>query len=182
MDYAQLCAAVRAGKSFKYLFFWGHKPQADGGLATTCFSQWFEYSFAVDGVHYPTAEHYMMAEKARLFGDSATLAKILAAASPGEAKKLGRSVTPWDQERWSERRFDIVVRGNLAKFASGAMRDFLLGTGERVIVEASPRDRIWGIGMGAKNPKAGDPHEWRGLNLLGFALMEARQRLRSGAA
>ena len=73
---------------------------------------------------------------------------------------------------------DIVVAGNLAKFEQNvALERYLLGTGDAVLVEASPRDRIWGIGMGASNPDAQNPERWRGGNLLGFALMEVRARL-----
>lgn len=79
---------------------------------------------------------------------------------------------------WDAQCFGIVVDGNVAKFGQDpALRDFLLGTGGRVLVEASPRDRIWGIGIGASNPDAEHPARWRGTNLLGFALMEARARL-----
>jgi ribA/ribD-fused uncharacterized protein len=174
----QLRDAVRAGQRFKYLCFWGHQPQADGSIGPTCLSQWFVAPFTVDDVPYPTAEHFMMAEKARLFGDSHTLERILGAASPGEAKKLGRAVTPWDQDTWAAHRSAIVVRASVGKFRDNApLREFLVRTGDRVLVEASPRDRIWGIGMGKNNPSAENPLEWRGSNLLGFALMEARAQL-----
>lgn len=178
MQLQQLQDAVRAGQRFKYLCFWGHQPRADGSIGPTCLSQWFEAPFTVDGVAYPTAEHFMMAEKARLFGDLAACDRVLAAATAGEAKKIGREVTPWDQDTWAAHRFDIVVRASVGKFASNApLRAFLLGTKDRVLVEASPRDRIWGIGMGKNNPSAENPLEWRGLNLLGFALMEARAQI-----
>lgn len=108
---------------------------------------------------------------------------ILGAASPAEAKKLGRLVRGFDQARWNAERFGIVVEGSVHKFGQDpALRDFLLGTANRVLVEASPRDLIWGIGLGAANEAAGDPRRWRGRNLLGFALMEARERLAADAA
>lgn len=120
----------------------------------------------------------MMAEKARLFGDLATRKRVLAASTPGEAKQLGREVTPWNQDTWAAHRFEIVVRASVGKFASNApLRAFLLATGDRVLVEASPRDRIWGIGMAKNDPSAENPLEWHGLNLLGFALMQARAQL-----
>ena len=120
----------------------------------------------------------MMAEKARLFGDEATLAKVLAAPTPNDAKSLGRRVTGYDDARWAARRFDAVVEGNRAKFAqAGRLRGFLLGTGAAVLVEASPVDAVWGIGLAADDPRAGDPRQWQGLNLLGFALMVVRDRL-----
>lgn len=175
----QLVEALRGGERARYLCFWGHQPLASGEIGKPCLSQWWASSFTVDGDTFATAEHFMMAEKARLFGDEETRARILTASNPGAAKKLGREVQGFDDARWVEARFDIVVRANEAKFAQhSALREFLLGTGDRVLVEASPRDRIWGIGLGASNPLAEDPEQWQGLNLLGFALMEARAMLR----
>ena len=180
MNREELAVAVRAGRRFEYLFFWGHTPRADGEVDASCLSQWYPASFVVEGVRYLTAEHFMMAEKARLFGDLKKLAAILEAATPRDAKALGRKVSPFDQTLWNDRCVDVVVRGNVAKFgADERLRSFLLSTGEKVLVEASPRDTVWGIGLGRDNPKARDPSQWRGRNLLGFALMEARTRLRS---
>lgn len=170
---------TRAGGRPKYIFFWGHTPKAGEAVGKHVFSQWFEAPFTVDGATYLTAEHWMMAEKARLFGDRDALGRIIAARTPGEAKKLGREVRDFDDDAWNAARWEIVVRGNEAKFGQNPeLREYLLNTGDRVLVEASPRDRIWGIGMGAANPDAENPEAWRGLNLLGFALMEARARLR----
>lgn len=121
----------------------------------------------------------MMAEKARLFGDEVTRAEILKADGPKAAKQLGRSVKNFDDALWEEKRFEFVVEGNHAKFKQNPeLGSFLIGTGDKVLVEASPLDRIWGIGLGANAASATDPRQWRGLNLLGFALMEVRSRLR----
>jgi len=177
-----LIAAGDAGQTFKYVFFWGHTERDLDVVSAACLSQWYPSPFEADGVRYATAEHYMMAGKARLFGDDEMLEQILSAGSPAEAKKLGRKVRHFDHEAWTAACFDIVVAGNVAKFSADArLRDYLVGTGERVLVEASPRDRIWGIGMGKNNPAASNPREWRGKNLLGFALMKARRALRDGA-
>ncbi|MBS2015400.1 MAG: NADAR family protein [Deltaproteobacteria bacterium] len=168
-----------SGASVDFLFFWGHTPKAPGAVDASCLSQWFPCSFVVDGTTYPTAEHFMMAEKARLFRDDAALAAILACKTPAEAKALGRTVKGYDDQAWGRARSLAVVQGNVAKFGQNdAFRRFLLGTRDRVLVEASPRDRIWGIGMGASNPDARVPARWRGSNLLGFALMEARAKLK----
>jgi ribA/ribD-fused uncharacterized protein len=119
-----------------------------------------------------------MAEKARRFDDSLVLERIVQARTPGEAKKLGRSVRGFSDDAWEKHRSSIVVQANIAKFGQNpALREFLLATGNRVLVEASPRDRIWGIGLSAANPKSQDPSQWRGMNLLGFALMTAREHL-----
>jgi ribA/ribD-fused uncharacterized protein len=169
-----LRARFNAGERLKYVFFWGHQP-AKSGVTATCFSQWYSAPFVVDGERYPTAEHFMMAEKAALFGDGETRAKVLLAASPGAAKALGREVRGFDEARWVENRFSIVVRANSAKFSQNPeLGQFLQQTGSRVLVEASPVDRIWGIGLAQDDDKVNDPNAWLGLNLLGFALMHVR--------
>jgi ribA/ribD-fused uncharacterized protein len=181
MKYSQqnLINAINQGEIFKYISFWGHQPSHDGTITKTCFSQWWLSSFVVDEIEYKTAEHWMMAEKARLFGDAETLAKIIACQSPAEAKKLGREVQNFEVETWKEKCFDIVVQGNICKFSQNKdLKEFLLNTKERVIVEASPRDPIWGIGLGINNPNTENPENWRGTNLLGFALMEVRDSLK----
>ncbi|GAA1971630.1 NADAR family protein [Kitasatospora viridis] len=173
-----LLSLTTAGTRPKYLFFWGHRPQRDGSIGSGSLSQWWPAPFEVGGVRYASAEHWMMAGKARLSGDEEIVPRILAARSPAEAKKLGRLVRGFREEAWEAARFELVVEGNVAKFGQDpALRAYLLGTGNRVLVEASPVDRIWGIGLAAEDERAGDPARWRGLNLLGFALMAARERL-----
>ena len=174
-----LIRAVRSGARIRYLHFWGHRPRPDGRIGASCLSQWWPAPFTVDGVEYATAEHWMMAGKARLFEDAAAERAALAAAHPAEAKKAGRLVRGFDEAIWRRERFRIVVEGSVHKFgAHPELRGFLLGTGERVLVEASPVDRLWGIGLAADDEAAMDPERWRGPNLLGFALMEARELLR----
>lgn len=173
-----LIEQLESGAAPDLLLFWGHTPKRPDVVDASCLSQWFPRGFRLDGLHYPTAEHYMMAAKARLFGDEAALAKILEAGSPGEVKALGRAVANYDERAWEEHRFDAVVRGNVAKFGAHAdLGAYLRSTGAKVLVEAAPRDVVWGIGLGAANPAARDPRRWRGRNLLGFALMEARRQL-----
>lgn len=172
---ADLIEIIDHGATPEYLFFWGHTPKEDGRVDQSCFSNWFPAPFEIDGVRYATTEHYMMAAKAWLFSDDEFFDKIIAAATPKEAKALGRKVRGFTDEKWLENRFEIVVAGNLAKFTQNAdMGRFLVETGSTVLVEAAPRDRIWGIGMGRNNENAANPAQWRGLNLLGFALMEVR--------
>jgi ribA/ribD-fused uncharacterized protein len=179
-DIEALRKEVRKGWRPKYLFFWGHQPRPDGKLGNECLSQWWGALFMVEDVRYPTTEHFMMAEKARLFGDLVARERIIAAPNPDAAKRLGREVNNFNEQVWQQHRFAIVVQGNLAKFGqNAALRKYLLETGERVLVEASPVDRIWGIGMAANDSHAENPEKWRGLNLLGFALMEVRDRLRT---
>ncbi|MDX3586425.1 NADAR family protein [Streptomyces europaeiscabiei] len=176
-----LTKAVQSGARVKYLHFWGHRPRPDGRIGASCLSQWWPSPFTVDGVEYATAEHWMMASKARLFGDAEAERKAVAASSPAQAKKIGRLVRGFDDGVWQRERFAIVAEGSVHKFAAHAdLRTFLLGTGNRVLVEASPLDRVWGIGLAADDERAMDPARWRGPNLLGFALMAARERLLSG--
>lgn len=178
-----LIREVRAGSRIKYLHFWGHRPRPDGRIGPSCLSQWWPSPFVVDGVAYATAEHWMMTGKARLFGDAEAERRVLAAEHPAEAKKAGRLVRDFDEAVWARERFRLVVEGSVHKFAADAdLGMFLLGTGERVLVEASPVDRIWGIGLAADDEAASHPERWRGLNLLGFALMEARERLAGAGA
>ncbi|MBU2712743.1 NADAR family protein [Zooshikella harenae] len=173
----ELITALEADTNIKYLLFWGHQKPTSG-VNKSCLSQWFNASFTIDGIHYFTAEHYMMAEKARLFNDRKCHKKILAASHPGEAKRLGRGIVGFDERVWRDNRFDIVTNGNLAKFSQNpALQHYLLSTQPRVLVEASPVDRIWGIGLAADHPDASDPTHWQGDNLLGFALMVVRKHL-----
>ncbi|MEV4461590.1 NADAR family protein [Microbispora sp. NPDC049633] len=175
-------AAERDGRALRYLYFWGHRPARDGGVGPGCLSQWWPVTFTEDGHTFASAEHYMMAHKAWLFGDDRAAGQILAAGHPGEAKKLGRAVRGFDELVWDARRFDIVVRGSIAKFGQNPeLSRYLLATGGRVLVEASPYDRIWGIGLTAGDERAASPSTWQGLNLLGFALMAARDALGAGS-
>jgi len=174
-----LCDRVARGEAVDFCFFWDDTPRPDGQLSDAVFSQWWPAPMTVDGIEYPAAEHYMMAEKARLFGDAEARARILATPYPREAKQLGRGVRGFDKSSWVAARFDIVVRGNLAKFGQhDDLRAFLLDTDDRILVEAAPQDRIWGIGLTADDPRARQPSGWPGLNLLGFALMAVREGLR----
>ena len=177
-----LVASIQSGMAYQFVFFWGHTQKVEGVADRSCFSQWFERRFELAGTSYRSAEHWMMAQKARLFSDTEALRQILDAATPSEAKALGRAVHQYDDAAWAKRRFEAVVEGNLAKFGQHAdLRALLLATGDAVLVEAAPRDQVWGIGLGAANPKAADPASWRGQNLLGFALMAVRERLRAEA-
>jgi len=174
----QLLGFILDGGQPEYLMFWGHQPPPSGGPGKACLSQWWPVPFTADGAAYASAEHFMMAAKATLFGDAATAERIRAAPHPGAAKALGRQVRGFDEQRWAERRFSLVVTGNLAKFGQHPeLRDFLLGTGSTILVEASPLDRIWGSGLAADDEHAASPEDWPGLNLLGFALMEVRHQL-----
>ncbi|MBB4806961.1 ribA/ribD-fused uncharacterized protein [Chryseobacterium defluvii] len=164
-------------KETEFLFFWGHTAKDE--ITKSCFSQWFTCEFEENGISYKTAEHYMMAGKARLFDDDIICNEILKSNDPDMVKKLGRKVKNFDNQLWDEHKYEIVRKGNLLKFSQNQkLRDFLLSTENKILVEASPYDKVWGIGMLENNPKAENPLEWNGENLLGFALMEVRDELK----
>lgn len=120
----------------------------------------------------------MMAEKAKLFNDMEMREKILAAKHPKQAKDFGRLIRGFQEDIWLENRFNIVMRANQAKFSQNEeLKKFLMQTKNRVLVEASPVDKIWGIGMATDNKNVENPLYWKGLNLLGFALMAVRDEL-----
>ncbi|CCG99172.1 hypothetical protein FAES_1162 [Fibrella aestuarina BUZ 2] len=174
-----LVADFQRKKKLKFLFFWGHQPAKNGELTASCFSQWWASPFEVEGIRYATAEHWMMAQKAALFNDNDAFQRVIAAKSPGEAKQIGRQVRGFNDTIWNGRRYDLVMQGNKHKFSQHeTLKTFLLNTNDRVLVEASPVDRIWGIGLAASDERVTNPGQWQGLNLLGFALMDVRDQLR----
>ncbi|WP_330959246.1 NADAR family protein [Photobacterium sp. 53610] len=165
---------LRGGKP-EYVFFWGHqKPKS--GVSKSCFSQWYDASFEENGIQFRTAEHYMMYQKAVLFGDFAVAEKIIRCDLPNEVKKLGREVSGFDETLWNQNRLSIVVQANRLKFSQNPdLLAFLISTGDSILVEASPVDKVWGIGLAADDERAKDPAQWRGENLLGYALMLVRK-------
>lgn len=168
-------------ETFDYVFFWKETPEVEGRLDSSCLSQWWPATFKIGEQVFPTAEHFMMHSKAVLFKDEEIAKKILRTSSCKEVKALGREVRDFDSELWREHRFAIVLRGNLAKFSQNDdLKNYIFSTGETVIVEASPTDTIWGIGLDEAKARKLPPKDWRGLNLLGFALMRTRSLLVSG--
>ena len=171
---------ISQNENVKFLFFWGHRPSKNGQVTASCFSQWWEQDFTINGTRYRSAEHWMMAGKAELFNDVEMKEKILASKTPGEAKKWGRKVKGLKSDLWDNAKYQLVLEGNVAKFRQNpALKEFLLNTGNQVIVEASPVDPIWGIGLAASDEAAQFPERWKGENLLGFVLMETRDILRN---
>lgn len=154
----------------KFVFFWGN---AD------IYSNWHPAKFIHDSHSFANSEQAMMYEKAKLMGDTNSMAKILKTTNPKKVKELGRNVTPWVESKWVGHRLSIMIKVCLSKFKSDEyLRDQLLATGDRIIVEASPYDKIWGIGMREEDDGVENPKNWDGLNLLGEALMIVRDMLR----
>lgn len=168
----------RRKEKLKFLFFWGHTVKEE--VTKSCFSQWFPCQFEDNGIIYKTAEHFMMANKAKLFNDNETLEEILKSNSPNQAKNLGRKVKNFNHEIWDNNKYQIVKKANILKFSQNQdFKEFLLSTSDKIIVEASPYDKIWGIGMLESDENIKNPLLWNGENLLGFALMEVRDELRN---
>ena len=167
-----------AGENLEFLFFWGHTNKYDY-ITKSCLSQWYPAQFVIDSITYRCTEQWMMAEKARVFGDEYNRKKILEAKDPKEMKSLGRQVQNFNADVWNEKAREIVTKGNIAKFSQNPeLKTFLLNTGDMVLVEASPYDKIWGIGMGRDDASVKNPHNWKGTNWLGCCLMEARDAIK----
>lgn len=131
-------------------------------------SQWYPSKFVIEGVEYNCGEQYMMAEKARLFKDDDALDIIMGTDNPKIQKAAGRTVRNFNKHEWDENRKLIVYRANFAKFTqNSACLDWLLESIGTTLVEASPWDTIWGIGLSAKDPRAQSRETWQGTNDLG---------------
>lgn len=173
-----LLSQLEAEPRPKYIYFWGHQPNTTGEVTASCFSQWWPSAFEVDGERFATAEHWMMAAKAPLFGCEDLRSKILETEKPGAAKALGRQVSDFDQTVWEQHRYKIVVEGNVHKFRQHkALKTFLRNTHTRVLVEASPVDTVWGVGLAKDDERIEDPRQWQGDNLLSYALMSVRDMI-----
>jgi ribA/ribD-fused uncharacterized protein len=152
----------------KFTFFWS-------GI----FSQWHPSPFEIDGVWYNTAEQWMMAEKARLFGDLETLAKIMSAVDPADQKRYGREVKGFVKKKWDAVARDVVLKGSLAKYGQNPdLKKILFATEGTTLVEASPEDNIWGIGLHKTDSRVQKRETWRGTNWLGDALTKTREILK----
>ncbi|MGF6265429.1 ribA/ribD-fused uncharacterized protein [Paraburkholderia youngii] len=146
--------------------------------ADDALSNWHPCRFSYHGVDFTSVEQFMMFSKAKLFGDENAAAEILAARHPKDQKAIGRGVKGFDLARWEGKRESIVYVGCREKFAQNpGLRSLLLATAPTELVEASPYDRIWGVGLGERDPLILDKANWRGTNLLGITLMKVRDTL-----
>ena len=162
-----------------FVFFW--KAEEKNGIL----SQWYvnplqpkQFWSELYQTHFNCGEQYMMYAKAHLFGDYETAALILAEPDPAEQKKLGRKVANFDQSVWHQHRELVVYQANYLKFTQNDdMRKFLRSLWGKTLSEASPKDKIYGIGLAADDPRALDPDQWQGLNLLGKVLMKVCEHI-----
>lgn len=178
MNIKLLLEAYQQDCKLNYVFFWGHTGNT---ISKNCLSQWYPADFEEHDVQYSSAEQYMMAAKAALFEDKDIYQQILASSDVKEIKALGRHVRNFQQTIWEEHCIAIVIAGNLAKFSQNeALKSYLLSTKDSILVEASPYDKIWGIGLAETADNIDNPFTWQGQNLLGFALMAVRDKLMAG--
>lgn len=164
------------------IFFWGHTPKSTENIDKSCLSQWYPCDFKNKKNNtFHNAEQFMMAEKALLFQDEEIYDKILLSFNPKTCKELGRKVKNFNQNIWDNKKLGIVMEGNYLKFSQNTgLKDYLLSTDDKILVEASPYDRIWGIGLSERedHEQVNYPYHWKGQNLLGFALMSVRAILK----
>jgi ribA/ribD-fused uncharacterized protein len=151
-----------------HIYFWG-------GI----FSQWYDCKFVEDRITFTSAEQYMMYHKAKAFNDYGSMFLVMDTTSPREQKAIGRAIKGYSDEIWGPIRYATVVQGNYLKFTQNEdLKALILSTGNKHIVEASPYDKVWGIGLGPADDKVLDESKWDGQNLLGKAVMEVRDRIR----
>lgn len=172
---AWLIREIETGNNPEFVFFWGKEDKKADPNGKYFLSQFYPSPFTFNNVTYKTAEHWMMAQKALLFEDHNSYKKILLAETPQAAKLMGREIKNFDDAVWTPKRYLIVLEGNLHKFRNNPkLAEFLLSSNRKVIAEANPTDCIWGIGLPKDNINIHNVNTWRGMNLLGFALMEVR--------
>ena len=152
-----------------------HNPDEENGYL----SNWYLSEFSAGGVSFSSMEQYMMYRKALLFCDEKMAAKILDTGDVAEVKRLGRNVSNYNDVVWNGMRQIIVYRGLMEKFRqNGELADQLLATGEKILAECAVHDRIWGIGISMTDEARFHMDQWKGQNLLGFALMKVRRSLK----
>lgn len=144
------------------------------------YSNWHPATFHAGKVLvFANSEQYMMWAKAWIMGDAEMALAMLFETRPRTLKAMGREVQNYREALWVKHRLAVMVSGCYLKFSQNpAMKAELLATGARRLVEASPDDRNWGIGLEESDPRCLDPNQWEGLNLLGEALMIVRELLR----
>lgn len=150
-----------------HVYFWG-----------SIYSQFYLVPVYHDGIMFKSAEHFMMYHKAMTFGDTAIAKQILTVDEPKDAKKLGKKVARFSEEIWGRRKKRVVTLGSILKYTQNPhLLEILTRDKDKILVEASPYDRIWGIGLHYTDDLVLDQANWRGENLLGECLMEARRRI-----
>ena len=156
-----------------------HNPDEENGYL----SNWYPVRFTVEGAAFSSMEQFMMYRKAVCFQDANIAAQVLDTVDVSKIKALGRMVSGYDDNVWNGMRQIIVYEGLLAKFSQNEeLKGLLKGTGNALLAECAVKDRIWGIGLSMKDPDRLDRTRWKGCNLLGYALMMARDKLQGNGS
>lgn len=160
-------------QQFEFVFFWGHIDRKNEGIGKFCLSHWYESPFIVNKILYNTAEHWMMYRKAMQFDDFYSAQEVLRAETPEVAQSIGRTIKNYDNDNWHLPSFEMVRLGNIHKFNQHPdLLAYLLKQKNKILVEASPYDNKWGIGLNANDKAIYHVEKWQGTNFLGFVLME----------
>jgi hypothetical protein len=142
-------------------------------------SQWHMRNFTREGIVFNCCEQFMMYSKAKLFDDKDSMKLIMESDDPYYHKKIGRQVKNYNDDIWKNVSRYVVFVGNLAKFSQNKdLKDKLLSTGKKILVEASPYDKLWGVGLDSWNDNILDEKLWQGQNWLGKELRIVREQLR----
>lgn len=174
-EHAVQHALLYQSRNAEFITFYGHTSD-NNVVGKECLSQFYPANFKDKWGHsFTSAEQYMMYRKAMLFGDLEIADRILQTHEPHKVKKLGRQVSNFNQLEWDQNKVAIVKQGNAYKFAQNEnLQQYLMSTQGALLVEAAKNDRIWGVGCSHARAKL--PHQWEGLNLLGFILTDLRDQ------
>ncbi|NBO22655.1 NADAR family protein [bacterium] len=153
-----------------FVFFWRGK-----------FSQWVKHPLLIDGVEYCCCEQYMMYQKALIFNDLESAEKIMSTSSPRQHQLLGREIKNFEQSVWDSHKFAVVYKGNYYKYKQNEeLKNLLFSFPDNsIFVEASPIDKVWGVGRSVEETECSDPSKWLGINLLGNVLTSVRSVLKN---
>ena len=152
-----------------------HNPEEEYGYL----SNWYLSDFVINGIKYTSMEQYMMYQKAVVFGDHKIAEQIMSISDVARIKALGRNVSKYKDSIWNGMRQILIYKGLVEKFRQNdELREALLGTGDSILAECAVQDKIWGIGLSMTDPNRGTIDQWKGQNLLGYALMLVRDELR----
>ncbi|MCQ2816603.1 MAG: NADAR family protein [archaeon] len=165
----------------EYVLFYGYHEKGQG-VSKACLSQWYQCSFKVDNVNFTSSLQFLMYQKASYFNDDEGKNKIINETEPKKIKALGKTIKNFQHEAWKTVSEEIAIEGNFYKFYQNEeLKSFLLGTGDKILVEANPHDNKWGIALSSdESDKCKDPNQWKGKNLTGFTLMEVRDLIKKG--
>ena len=182
LDFCELSTFPNTEEQKRFFEEWSTMPTMKDYLffyeTQSPLSQWYKCNFTENGIIFQSAEQYMMYHKALLFDDNEIATKILATTNQRKQKELGRLVQNFKENVWIKHRAEIVYNGNLLKFQQNPeLKEYLISTSGKILVEASPTDCIWGIGLDSNQPESANVRHWKGLNLLGYALTQVRETI-----